>query len=195
MLFCVSTYPVWGFWIRKMEVSTREFLATDQNRSVVLFMWLLMQSVGVITTHPCQLSYFNSLVSGSPGAERLGFERTYWGDSLTRRELEVVAKGMGVGGILVVEPVLHQFQLKDLLEQSPILRQKKLRLVTPAEAEQIADPKTVRRIVFCRRAEVSRERCDFNVGDVKGKNINVVHSHGVILTNSWEESPYSKTKP
>ena len=194
MLCCVGTYPFWSSWFSKVETSTRKIFVTDKNRSVGLIVWLLMQSIGVITTHPCQLSYYNLTVGGSPGAERVGLERTYWGDSLTRSELDDVAKSMGTGAILVVEPVLHQFQLNDLREQSPILRQKNLRLLTPADAAQIAEPKSVRRIVFCRRAEVSREHCDFIDRNGKGSANKAVRVYTVILTNSWEESSYRKAK-
>ena len=43
---------------------------------------LVGQGYGVVTLHPFGLSYYNLLVGGLPGAERLGLELTYWGDAV-----------------------------------------------------------------------------------------------------------------
>ena len=48
----------------------------------LLVLGLLLQGVGVVWFHPFGLSYYNVLVGGLPGAERLGLELTYWGDSI-----------------------------------------------------------------------------------------------------------------
>ena len=44
--------------------------------------------------HPYQLSYYNSIVGGLRGAERLGLETTYWGDALTPVFLQQVAEAV-----------------------------------------------------------------------------------------------------
>lgn len=203
-LFLVS-YPMWAMLIgrganvalevlkSKAESGQWRLVAGPRERVLATAFFLLTQSVGVIVMHPCQLSYYNLLVGGLSGADRLGFERTYWGDSLTRQTLEKLANGMVRGGVVVVEPVLHQFQLRELLDQSPILRQKELRLLTAKEAGEIADLKVWRQIVFCRRADVSRERCDFGFGQKGRSNIPVVNRFEVLLTNTWEESLYFKS--
>lgn len=200
-LFLVS-YPIWAVLIgrgaelalsflrQQAESGQWRLVASRRACSAAVTLFLLAQSVGVIVMHPCQLSYYNLLVGGLRGAERLGFERTYWGDSLTRQALEILAKGMVHGGVVVVEPVLHQFQLKELLDQSPILRQKELRILTAKEAGKDADLELWRQIVICRRADISRERCDFGFGQKGRSNIAIVHRSEVLLTNTWEESRY-----
>ena len=40
-----------------------------------------VQFVGLVTLHPFQLSYYNALMGGLPGADRLGFEATYCGET------------------------------------------------------------------------------------------------------------------
>ena len=40
--------------------------------------FFLSQLVGIAWFHPCELSYYNALVGGLWGAEKLGFETTYW---------------------------------------------------------------------------------------------------------------------
>ncbi len=50
------------------------------------------QGYGVVATHPFGLSYYNLLVGGLPGAERLGLELTYWGDAVDRVLLDRLAR-------------------------------------------------------------------------------------------------------
>lgn len=44
--------------------------------------FVLLQGFGIVAYHPFQLSHYSLLVGGLPGAERLGFETTYWGDAI-----------------------------------------------------------------------------------------------------------------
>ncbi len=48
----------------------------------LLVAFFLIQAQGVIRFHPFGLSYYNAIVGGLPGAERLGLELTYWGDAV-----------------------------------------------------------------------------------------------------------------
>jgi hypothetical protein len=138
-LFLIS-YPMWAVLIgrgaevalshlRQMTESGRwPVVASGRARGAAITLFLIAQSIGAIVMHPCQLSYYNLLVGGLYGADRLGFERTYWGDSVTRSLLtsEVSRKE---GGTVEVMPVLHQFQLDELLRQSPILRNRRIQLL------------------------------------------------------------------
>ena len=136
-LFLVS-YPMWAMLIgrgaevtvshlqRKADFGKWRLVASRRARGTALTLLLLAQSVGVIVMHPCQLSYYNLLVGGLYGADRLGFERTYWGDSVTRSLLDSMPEPPEME-IVYVMPVLHQFQLDELIQQSPIVRKKGLR--------------------------------------------------------------------
>lgn len=44
--------------------------------------------VSLVRIHPYELSYYNSLVGGTPGAWRRGFELTYWYDAFTPRVID-----------------------------------------------------------------------------------------------------------
>ena len=46
--------------------------------------FLLTQSVGLIWAWPFHLTYYNMVVGGLRGAERLGFESIYWGEAFDR---------------------------------------------------------------------------------------------------------------
>ena len=77
---------------------------------VVLTLVLLLQSYGGLSYHPFQLSYFNWLVGGLPGAERLGLELTYWGDAVDDRLLNELAQRADTGSTVVRVPTLAPSQ-------------------------------------------------------------------------------------
>src|SRR5262249_5472307 len=68
------------------------------------------QGYGVIALHPFGLSYYNALVGGLPGAERLGLELTYWGDTIDPRLLDDVAQHAQPGQVVALAPTLHHIQ-------------------------------------------------------------------------------------
>jgi hypothetical protein len=125
----------------------------------ILAAFLALQAYGVVALHPCYLSYYNLVVGGLRGADRLGLETTYWGDSVTRPLLQAVAENVPAGSAVAVAPVLHQFQLVDLEEQSPILRRRGIKLV-PFERRQTFthSPRSAARASCCPRCT----KCDEN---------------------------------
>lgn len=170
-LFLVS-YPIWAVLIgrgadvtwhhlRQKAVDGRwRWVATPRACGVAAILFLMAQSAGAITMHPCQLSYYNLLVGGLYGADRLGFERTYWGDSITRSLLNSMTPQDGKR-IVVVTPVLHQFQLGELMQQSPILRNMGLKLLPEGpQNNDLADGW----LCFARRADATSEICNNRCG-------------------------------
>ena len=157
---------------RKTELGQWRFAVSGRVRGAILSLCLLMQSIGVIAMHPCQLSYYNLLVGGSRGADWLGFERTYWGDSVTRSFLRQVATSVSEGDTLVVSPVLHQFQLDELLMQSPILRARGIRLVAESDLRQNKKTRIAGELFFCRKAELGRKvELDFDPISVNAPHV------------------------
>jgi hypothetical protein len=142
----LMVFPLWTVFIGRGGQWLWNALAARWNTKLatsLLAAGLALQSYGVIAMHPVQLSYYNLLVGGLRGASRLGFERTYWGDSLTRslvREL----KPEWADGPVYVAPVLHHLQLDALESQSPDLRAD----LQPFDESRTAN---VRRLVIIRR--------------------------------------------
>lgn len=181
-LFLVS-FPIWAVLIgRGAEVAMSQLrlkaeyfrwplVAHRRTRGTSMALFLLGQSVGVIVMHPCQLSYYNLLVGGLSGADRLGFERTYWGDSVTRSLLASLPESPE-SEIVYVRPVLHQFQLDELLRQSPLLRKKKLSL--RADQVEHTDQLTDAWLLYSRKADVPAEMW----GGLNGIG---ERRHGVVL--------------
>ncbi|HVJ83931.1 MAG TPA: hypothetical protein VNC50_22885, partial [Planctomycetia bacterium] len=55
----------------------------------VAFWGALAMPISVMARlQPCELSYYSVAINGPAGAEKTGFEATYWGDSLTNEFLE-----------------------------------------------------------------------------------------------------------
>lgn len=71
---------------------------------------LLGQAWGLVATHPFGLSYYNLLVGGLPGAERLGLELTYWGDAVDRVLLDELARRAEMGSSAALAPTLYPGQ-------------------------------------------------------------------------------------
>ncbi len=73
---------------------------------------LAAQGWGVATIHPFGLSYYNALVGGLPGAEMLGLELTYWGDSVDGVLLDRLASEAREGDTAALAPTLAPDQGK-----------------------------------------------------------------------------------
>ncbi len=77
---------------------------------VGLVVLLIGQGVGVVSTFPFGLSYYNLLVGGLPGAERLGLELTYWGDAVDPVLLDELAQRAEDGDTSALAPTLAPSQ-------------------------------------------------------------------------------------
>lgn len=138
-------YPLWGVFIgrgaaviwawleRRFSSAHRAAVpsgsptgvsAPSRSRLAAVAMagFLAAQTAGYWTVWPFLLSHYNVAVGGLWGANRLGFERSYWGESINRTFLEEIVRNVPEGATIHVAPVLHPLQLSDLEAQSPILR-------------------------------------------------------------------------
>ncbi len=50
----------------------------------------ILAAAALYHAHPYELSYYNALVGGAWGARKLGFETTYWGDTVNRSVIAAV---------------------------------------------------------------------------------------------------------
>ena len=115
----LTVFPLWAILIGRGGQFAWDCIHQRWGRlkaTIAIGLLLAAQCVGVITMHPLQLSYYNIAVGGLRGADRLGFEATYWGDSVTRGFLEQVERHTH-GSPIDVAPVLHPFQLKEWHDQ------------------------------------------------------------------------------
>jgi 4-amino-4-deoxy-L-arabinose transferase-like glycosyltransferase len=79
-------------------------------RRAVLSVFVVAQFYGVAALHPFGLSYYNGLVGGLPGAERLGLELTYWNDAVDQVLLDQLARDAQPGARAALVPTLYPGQ-------------------------------------------------------------------------------------
>jgi 4-amino-4-deoxy-L-arabinose transferase-like glycosyltransferase len=77
---------------------------------VALVALMLGQGFGTLWMNPFGLSYYNALVGGLAGADRLGLETTYWGDAVDRVLLDELARRVTPGEVVALAPTLYPGQ-------------------------------------------------------------------------------------
>jgi hypothetical protein len=95
----------WGFeWIDQIVERFRsEEYSTTPVLTVAAAFLLGPPAYWLVRTHPHELSYYNGFVGGLNGAQRLGFEPTYWYDAMTPEVLNRIndpERGMPAGAML-----------------------------------------------------------------------------------------------
>jgi len=106
----LHVFPAWAMLIgRGCGIAWAFFQGSRVGRAAVVGL-LLCQSYGAIAMHPFGLSYYNLLVGGVPGAERLGLELTYWGDAVDRVLLDELARRADKGSLAALAPTLYPGQ-------------------------------------------------------------------------------------
>lgn len=162
------------------EMPTR-FSPGSRLRMAAVVVFVALQGLGVVLYHPCQLSYYNSLVGGLAGAQRLGFEVTYWGDSVLESMLARAAE-LSPGQPILFAPNLAPFQAPAITITSPSLRQ--------AETEVLGmDQMTPNVAKRCRYALVYNRRADPQTANSileRGKVVAEYEKQGVWLTRLVE---------
>ncbi len=181
-LFLVS-FPLWAMLMGRgsTAVWTRiRHRLSHRMATLVLALFVAAQGYGLVAMHPCYLSYYNLLVGGLRGANWLGLEPTYWGDSLTRSFLEETASLVPLGAAIDVIPQLHQFQLGEMLKQSPILRRRRISLRS-FEEDRAQRPHFV--LIFLRKADLPNM---LRTPPPNAKQLAEVRRDGVLLAALYE---------
>ncbi len=106
----LHVFPAWAMLIGYGCGRVWEVVQGSRPGRIMVVGVLLSQSYGVVTMHPFGLSYYNFLVGGLPGAERLGLELTYWGDAVDRVLLDELARRADEGSVAALAPTLYPGQ-------------------------------------------------------------------------------------
>lgn len=162
-----------------VRLADRLKLTRVRHPGIILAAVFCGQAMGLVWTHPYQLSYYNAFVGGPNGAEKLGFETTYWGDSLSRSMLLEVARQVPDGSTIDLAPTLHQFQVDVVQSQAPVLRRHNLTL--RAYDPENNDGEYL--LVFHRKADMPLP------GDLKAagwKILVATHRQGTILASFYK---------
>lgn len=153
----LTAYPLWAIVIGRGGAVAWEWLSVRAGlfgKIVWLTAFLGAQLGSMFVLHPCSLSYYNIGVLSLRGADDLGFEPTYWGDSLHREFQEEVVSAVPTGTRIGLVPVLHQHQLSSLSSQSRVFQDHQIEIV-PFDPQMPAPPEYV--MTFYRKADHSAE--------------------------------------
>jgi len=123
-------------------------------RIAAVLVLVALQGVGLLIYHPCHLSHYGLLVGGLPGAERLGFETTYWGDAV-REPLLAEAARRSPGEPVLFVPNLASFQAAAVEISSPSLHAAGVHLIGWSAAEPEAADRCRYAVVYHRRADMA----------------------------------------
>ena len=176
-LFLVSV-PLWAVVVGRGGAAAWAGLRSRcsfRTAAVAAGLFVAVEATGLFAMRPAYLSYYSPLAGGLWGAQRLGFEPTYWGDSDTATLLAAAADAVPEGGTLAVAPVLHQFQLDTLLSQSPALRSGGVKLIEYGKPEA-ADATAL--LLFNRKASLPEE---LRVFTATAEPLAVLQRQGVML--------------
>ena len=100
----LAAFPLWAILIGRGFADL--WGRSGRTSRLGLVGLVVCQGYGVVALHPFGLSYYNALVGGLPGAERLGLELTYWGDAVDRPLLDRLAREARVGDSAAMAPTL-----------------------------------------------------------------------------------------
>jgi hypothetical protein len=108
----LMAYPLWavfvGMGVQWIVDLPRWPSVSRRTRIAVVGVAVMLQGIGIVMYHPCCLSHYNVLVGGLGGADRLGFEATYWGDSIGEPILAAAAE-RAPGQIVGLAPALAPY--------------------------------------------------------------------------------------
>lgn len=125
-LFLVAC-PMWALLAGLGVSRVTAWLSTRFKTSTIVVavsVFLAAQGWGIFASKPLPLSYYNALVGGVAGANRLGFEITYWDDCLNREFLSTIPDGATV----YLAPVLHPGRPLSILDQNSDLQERGIRI-------------------------------------------------------------------
>lgn len=113
----LMVFPMWAVFVGLGGQTLFDWLASAtwaarprlsrRAAALILAGLLACQGVGVVWFHPYQLSYYNLLVGGLWGAERLGLEVTYWGDTVDGKLLQALDQEAEPGACALFAPSLY----------------------------------------------------------------------------------------
>jgi 4-amino-4-deoxy-L-arabinose transferase-like glycosyltransferase len=176
-LFLVS-FPAFCIFVGIGFQAFVEWLAPrNKHANLLAYSFLAIQAVGLIWMHPFQLSYYSGLVGGTAGAARLGFEPTYWSDSINPELIDQLPNDESIE--VLVAPLLHQFQVDVLNQQCPTLANKR---ITKLNALDPCGEFPQRLLLFHRKANAPTEAELTKLGWTK---TSACRRQGVELASIW----------
>jgi 4-amino-4-deoxy-L-arabinose transferase-like glycosyltransferase len=151
--------------------------ALGRRGRAALSIFMVVQFYGVVSLHPFGLSYYNALVGGLRGAERLGLELTYWNDPVDQVLLDQLARDARPGASAALVPTLYPGQ--GILTTNRALARRKIILGDEQEATR------AEWVVASRRMAYWRPDIRDRLAAGSGEPVAVRTREGVWLSAIW----------
>jgi 4-amino-4-deoxy-L-arabinose transferase-like glycosyltransferase len=183
----LHVFPAWAMLIGLGFGSLWEKHFAGPRGRVALAVFLVVQCYGVVALHPFGLSYYNGLVGGLLGAERLGLELTYWNDPVDQVLLDKLAHDAKAGVSAALVPTLYPGQ--GILTTNRALARRNIILSDEHEGTRAEWLIVSRRTAYW-RAEI-KERLHRG----GGQQVAVRTRQGVWLAALWHFPPPKPPQP
>jgi 4-amino-4-deoxy-L-arabinose transferase-like glycosyltransferase len=161
-------------------------LTSARGRSALAVL-LLVQTHGVLALHPFGLSYYNGLVGGLPGAERLELELTYWNDAVDQVLLDRLAYEAKPGASAALVPTLYPGQ--GILTTNRALARRDIILSDEQEGAQ------AEWLVVSRRTAYWRPEIRERLLGGEGQLVAMRSRQGVWIAALWHFPPPRSSQP
>jgi 4-amino-4-deoxy-L-arabinose transferase-like glycosyltransferase len=173
----LHVFPAWAMLIGLGFGRLWNRVNFGRGRRLLLLGLLLAQGYGTVALHPFGLSYYNLMVGGLPGAERLGLELTYWNDAVDRVLLNGLADHVAPGQTAALAPTLYPGQ--GPLTTTRALIQKDV-ILQDDQAASRSDW-----LVLSRRRAYWRPELLARLSQGDGQRVMTRHRQGVWLSALW----------
>ena len=183
----LHVFPAWAMLIGLGFGWLWEKRLTSRRGRAALLVFLVVQCHGVIALHPFGLSYYNGLVGGLPGAERLGLELTYWNDPVDQVLLDQLARDANVGASAALVPTLYPGQ--GILTTNRALARRNIILSDEQEGAR------AEWLVVSRRTAYWRPDVKERLRGADGQQVATRTRQGVWLAALWHFSPPKMAHP
>ncbi len=177
--------PLWAVWVGlgTKWLAELPWLArfSPRLRPIALLAFLALQGVGIVIYHPVQLSHYSLLVGGLFGAERLGFEVSYWGEAVRGPFLARAVPPVSNQCVLY-GPHLAQFQALAVQATSRVLLENRVELIGWEPSDHAPD---------CRYAVIYHRRADLAALDplIRGGRVIAEDRRQGVWLARWYASP------
>lgn len=168
--------------LRSEEFSTAPVL------SVAALLLLGPPAYWLFRAHPHELSYYNGLVGGLPGAQRLGFEPTYWYDAVTPAVLREMNDPNSKRG-LPIAATLSLPEPRSILEATMPLQFRR-----SAFAQSLPEPRINPEVFDFLKKPLGKLRADIRLASDSRPNTLPADDfpYVALLTHSSKASPFTR---
>ena len=152
----LMVFPLWSILVGVGSKTVWDWLHIHSRfhhsrRLIFVFLFCcywLSQATGMVSLHPYQLSYYNLLVGGLHGADKLGLEVTYWGDTVNRELKHALVNRASDGDQVQYRPQMYPNHTYGVVLSSPNLLQRNYRWMDDSRLSRSLFPPAQNKVIW-----------------------------------------------